>query len=464
MTAMRASLAAVPLSNLEGMGWPAIPTPHSAHMLAIQQQLGQSQWWPRTQLRDWQFRQLRPLFEHASRTVPFYAAHLASAGYRPGQEIDEEFWRRLPLLTRLDLRKAGAAIRSTDVPRAHGKIAETDTSGSTGTPIKVPKTEAEQLVWSSLALREELWHRRDWHAKVAVIRASGNATTGQHMPNWGSPLAGIFATGPVSAFEIRSDVVRQAEWLRREDPDYLLTFGTNVVFLCEEFRARGWRLPRLREVRTVGEVIEPETRRLCREVWGAGITDIYSCEEAGYLAFQCPEAEGYHVQMEGSLVEVLDESGASCAPGKTGRVVVTTLHNYAMPLLRYELGDVAEVGGPCPCGRGLEVLTRMVGRARDQVRLPNGEKRYAWQSPKKLAEIEPILRYQVAQVALDELEVRLVATRKLTPEEEDAFRRAVVANLGYDFRFRFVYRRDIPRAPGGKYFVFRSELEVPAPG
>jgi phenylacetate-CoA ligase len=168
--------------------------------------------------------------------------------------------------------------------------------------------------------------------------------------------------------------------------------------------------------------------------------------------------------MEGVLLEVLDDRGRACAPGETGRVVATPLHNYAMPFIRYELGDIAEVGSPCPCGRGLPVLTRMVGRARDLVRLPTGEKRYAWQSPGKLAEIEPIVRYQVAQVALDELEVRLVATRALTPTEEEAFRSAVIANLGYEFRFRFVYRQELPRAPGGKYFVFRSELDASAGG
>jgi phenylacetate-CoA ligase len=456
----RTVLTAVPLSDIEGVAWPAMPGASAARMLALQQQLAHSQWWPPERHRLWQFRQLRPLLEHAFRTVPFHRPRLAAAGYQPGQEITEELWPRLPLLTRVEVRAAGAAVRSTEVPRQHGGIGQTDTSGSTGTPIKVPKTALEQTLWSAFALREELWHRRDWGARVAVIRGMGNATTGERKPNWGPPLAGIFATGPVTAFEIRSDVRRQAEWLRRVNPDYLLTFGTNIAFLCQEFRAQGWTLPRLREVRSVGEVIEPETRRLCREVWGVGITDVYSCEEAGYLAFQCPGREHYHVQMEGVLLEVLDERGRPCAPGETGRVVATPLHNYAMPFIRYELGDIAEVGPPCPCGRGLQVLTRMVGRARDLVRLPTGEKRYAWQSPAKLAEIEPILRYQVAQVALDELEVRLVATRALTPAEEEAFRRAVIANLGYEFRFRFVYREELPRASGGKYFVFRSELDA----
>ncbi|MGH7124670.1 MAG: hypothetical protein ACREFI_09885 [Stellaceae bacterium] len=131
-----------------------------------------------------------------------------------------------------------------------------------------------------------------------------------------------------------------------------------------------------------------------------------------------------------------------------------------MPLIRYDLGDFAELGPPCPCGRGLIVLRRVVGRERDAVRLPTGEKRLFLQgdSSTELAAIEPIVRYQVAQTSLDELEVRLVARRSLTAPEETAFRRAILGVLGYEFRFRFVYVDDIPRAPGGKYFVFRSEL------
>jgi phenylacetate-CoA ligase len=129
-----------------------------------------------------------------------------------------------------------------------------------------------------------------------------------------------------------------------------------------------------------------------------------------------------------------------------------------MPILRYELGDYAEAGAPCPCGRGLDVLSRMVGRARDFVLLPNGDRRFAWQSPYVLAEIEPVVQYQIAQVSREEMEVRMVATRPLTPAEEAKFADSFIANWGYPFRFRFAYRDSIPRVGRGKYFVFRSEL------
>ena len=128
------------------------------------------------------------------------------------------------------------------------------------------------------------------------------------------------------------------------------------------------RLPGLREVRTLGEASTPDLRALCREAWGVPLVDVYSAEEVGYIALQCPEHEHYHVQAESVLVEILDERGAPAPPGETGRVVVTDLHNFAMPLVRYEIGDYAEVGEPCACGRGLPVLRRIVGRVRNMLR------------------------------------------------------------------------------------------------
>src|SRR3546814_20039888 len=65
----------------------------------------------------------------------------------------------------------------------------------------------------------------------------------------------------------------------------------DLLLYCRE---RGIAFPRLREVRTLSELLPPETRRLCRDVWGLKIADLYSTQEAGYLALQCPEHEHYH--------------------------------------------------------------------------------------------------------------------------------------------------------------------------
>ena len=329
-------------------------------------------------------------------------------------------------------------------------------------PVRVVKTQLEQSYWHAITLRHSLWHRRDPALKLAAIRADSSGRSnyphGGRQADWGPPLAEVFGTGPAAVLDIRTGIEEQVDWLAREDPDYILSFGTNLLFLARHCRESGIRLPRLKAVIASGEILEPELRQLCRDVWRAPLSDRYSAVEVGYTALQCPEYEHYHVQMEAALVEVLDASGNPCAPGEIGEVVVTPLHNYATPLIRYALGDYAEVGDRCPCGRGLTVLRRIVGRARDMVVLPSGERRFGYHSPDLLADIAAIGQHQIAQVSRDELEIRLVTRRALTPDEAAAVIDRVNRNYGGDFRCRISDRREIPREAGGKYFVFRSEL------
>src|SRR3546814_11153852 len=82
--------------------------------------------------------------------------------------------------------------------------------------------------------------------------------------------------------------------------------------------------------------------------------------------------EVYHAQSENVLLEVVDDDGRPCGPGETGRVLITSLHNFATPLIRYELGDYAEVGSPCACGRGLPVIKQVLGRKRNRLILSDG--------------------------------------------------------------------------------------------
>ena len=119
---------------------------------------------------------------------------------------------------------------------------------------------------------------------------------------------------------------------------------------------------------------------------------MYSSQEVGYIALECPTGESYHVQAENVLVEVLDDQDRPCSPGDVGRVVVTALHNFATPLLRYDIGDYAEVGAPCPCGRGLPALRRIMGRQRNMALLPTAAaagRRSSWRAPTKWPTFRP---------------------------------------------------------------------------
>ena len=120
---------------------------------------------------------------------------------------------------------------------------------------------------------------------------------------------------------------------------------------------------------------------------GVTVWETYSCEEIGNIATSCPNGEALHVVAESVLVELLDDDDQPCEEGAIGRVVVTDLHNFATPLVRYDLGDFAQVVPRCPCGRGLPTIGRVVGREANRLRRPDGT--YSWPEPVPLVQLPP---------------------------------------------------------------------------
>ena len=347
------------------------------------------------------------------------------------------------------------------MPPTHGGTEHASTSGSTGHPLSVLKTGRHQLFWAANLLRDLLWYRFDFGSKMAVIRrdlqGDPGPGKGRRLPDWGPDTVGVFPTGPAALFDVRKSLHEQAAWLQRENPEYLLSFTSNLALLAQHFRDTGVKLTRLRALRSFAEALSPDLRELCREVFGVGITDSYSSEEIGYIALQCPSNEHLHVLSESVLLEVVDEAGRACVPGQVGRVVVTPLHNFAMPLFRYELGDLAEPGPPCDCGRTLPVLRRVLGRTRNRVLLPNGESRFAYFGGKKLNTLPFLRQCQVVQKTRTDIELNLVVRRAPSAEEEAHVIKIIRDALDYPFDVRIVYVDAIPRATSGKFEDFKSE-------
>ncbi len=457
-------------SSIEAATWPAVLTDKAAKVMAVQQQLGESQWWPPARMRAAQFEQLRPLVEFAMGHVPFYAERLQAAGLRPGVPLTEAMWDAVPVSTRRAVRDAGEALHPPGYPLAHGNYGLVTTGGSTGVPVRVRKSELAQLMWECSHIRERLWAAegtdgtlvRFWQSNPnyftplgyeAVLSAEGLVLDG-----WGGVDELLWQTGKVAHMSDHQPFAVKFAFMQRVQANHLLIFPSNLRLLIGEFRRAGVRLPSLKSVWTQSELVDDALRDACREVLGCEIIDTYSAAETGFMALQCPEARQYHIQAETMLVEVLDADGRACAPGEVGRVVVTPLHNYATPLLRYEVGDEAELGGPCSCGRGLGVLKRIVGRAHDYLHLPSGGRRRANLNVYQMAKIEAVAEYQIVQRALDRIELRLVMAEPLTAETRAAIHALAVTGFGSEFAIDITVQDSLPRTASGKLLAFVSAL------
>jgi phenylacetate-CoA ligase len=316
------------------------------------------------------------------------------------------------VLTPAQLQENNDAVDCDLSPEAHGAVTESMTSGSTGYPGKSRTTALTSIRWNAINMREQLWHDREFDKASASIRwhadAIGLPPKGVEFENWGLPMSLFRDTERGYFLNSSTDICTQITWLQKLQPSYLMTHPSKLRALKAQLCSDGTTLQGLLEVRTVGESISDELRVDVAEQLNAKLVDLYSSEELGYMAIQRPIQNQYHVQSESLLLEVLREDSSSCALNELGRIVVTSLLNYATPLIRYEIGDYGELGGPCSCGRGLPVLKTINGRVRNMLRHPDGSARWPNFGFRKFMQVAPLRQFQIVQHSLDEIELKIV--------------------------------------------------------
>ena len=329
---------------------------------SISDKLKESQWWSPEKMEQYQFSRLEILLNHAYKTVPFYRQCLTKSGWAPGESITRNSFRQLPLLKRSEVNRAGEKLYANYVPDKHGGIKKISTSGSTGNPVTILTTGLCKVTFDAIKLRGHQWHKRDFSKSLATIRHlpvdKAVAPKGNRYRNWGGSVSRLYSSGRGYLLNIRSTITEQLDWLHKINPHYLLTFPSAAEGMANLSLRRNYQISNLCEIMTIGETLSPSTRITVDKAWGVPITDCYTSQEIGYIALQAPGHDYYLIQSEVVIVEILNINDEPCKQGEIGRVVVTPLHNFATPLIRYELDDYAEAGGQSDCGRGLPILKK----------------------------------------------------------------------------------------------------------
>jgi len=423
-----------------------------------------SQWNSPDEMSALQYSELSRFLIHAQQSVQHYSEALPAGLALDPASLSDGAWLEVPVLKRATVNALGGKLLSNAIPKEHGNLDPIYTSGTTGRPVRVVRTTYALNYWRAFTSRDHIWHDRDIKGTLAVIRSSKKGESvyprgGRHRA-WGT-RDGVFRTGPCISLNVNTAIPDMVEWLVRNDPRHLLTLPNILSRIASYCLEKGIRLPNLRDVQTHGESCGDHLHGLVDDAWGIPVHDIYSGREVGYMALQCPENRHYHIQSEGAHVEVLNAQDQPCKTGEIGKLVVSTFRNYAMPLIRYEIGDLGVMGEVCSCGRGLPVLTEIAGRQQDVLMLPTGEQRatlFASPDIKAFMELAPIEQYQFAHVGVDKLEIRLAVKRDLTAEEESKITNWVHKKHGYPFKIGFVYLDEIARTSAGKFKDFVREF------
>lgn len=432
----------------------------SASVFEFQQNLLKSQALPGGAASKIRTQQIFQLVSHCIANVPYYRDYV-KFGSPSSLAQSPELWAELPILTRNELQSKSKNLSAKTLPSGHKPIAILRSSGSTGHPVELTATNITSTWQKSIALRSLIWFRRDFDQTLAVIRKFSRDSTklpkGETKEHWADYEGIPFKTGNRFALEAtKGRISEQLEWLHRRHPTYLMTFPSvlrELVALSESSKA-DWQP---KGISTLAETVDEELREAIKERWNINIDDTYSAEECGVIAIQCPSHGNYHIQTESLLVEILDDAGKLCPPGQEGAVVITTLGNFATPLIRYAIGDRAIAGKACGCGRSQPVLTRILGRERNLLITKDG-KYWPSFSMRSFRDEVPVLSQQFRQTELDKLEMSYVSSEKLTLDQENRLRGHLQKAVPADMSIKLKRVDELPRHESGKAEIFISEI------
>jgi phenylacetate-CoA ligase len=377
-----------------------------AQLLPATQELERTQYFSASELHELQMRRLTSLLQCVSQRNAFYQRRFKEAGVEPATVQSLEDFRRLPILTKREVRDTGHGLLSDgfDVAALH----QAKTGGSTGKPIEVFFTEEVSQLRNASGRRNKRW--TGWEPGEPIGAVWGNPvepkTIRERLRRW------VFdPTISLDTMSITPDAVREfARQWSQVNPTLLFGHAHSVFILANLVDDLLIKDIRPRGIIASSMMLLPHERDVIERVFRVKVTDIYGCEEVGLIAGECERHEGLHINADQLIVEVLREDGSPAAPGEAGLVVVTDLLNTAMPFIRYRMEDYAEVSaGRCSCGRGAPMLKRIVGRTADFLKRLDGS-RVAGISliENTLTRIPGIEQMQIVQDSLSHIALRVV--------------------------------------------------------
>lgn len=417
-------------------------------VLSRLRELERTQWASEDQLQALVRKRLRTILDHARKTTAYYRDTLASC---PGGALDESTLASLPTVSKQDVVDHAADMRA----GATGPIEAKTTGGSTGRAVTIYK-DREALGWE----RAATWRGYGW---------AGLPVASPQARFWGVPtsararrlsrLTDIVANRVrFSAFGVtEAELESYYRTLLRFEPLFLYGYVSFISAFSDYMASLNYRLPgRVRAVICTSEVLSAESRAKLQGQLGVPVYNEYGCGEVGSIAHECGHRT-LHINSETLHVEI-DSPGDD----QPGELIVTDLFNRAMPLIRYRLGDYGVWQlEPCPCGRRLPALSRIVGRAYDMVQDAAGQ----WHHPEAVMYVfEDIKKrgarvdgFQVIQRQAGDFRVKLITSSEELSTVSDMISVGLKAHFGREIDVAIETVGEIPREASGKLRLIKRE-------
>lgn len=408
------------------------------------------------ELLNEQNKSLRGMIKYSYTYVPFYNKLFKKLKLEPTDIKEVSDLEKLPVLNKeiihdnwndfipLDLKKYKYYINST--------------GGTTGVPLKYRLSKNDRFYGGAMLYRG--WGYGGYELGDKMVFLAGQSLDVGTQSTLSKKTHEICRNlKKLSSFDMGSeDMLNYVNIINAFKPKYVRGYPSSLFFLSNWIKNNDIKIAQLRGIFTTSEKLFPNMREIIEETFGCEVYDNYGLNDGGVSAYECSSHMGLHIDMERSVMEIVDDNNSQIMSGE-GRILSTSLLNYSMPFIRYESGDIGHlITDTCTCGNNFKLLKEIKGRTVDLLITPEGKTVHGWFFLYIFWKYcQGIVEYQVVQDKIDSIVIKLVINDGFDPKQLDLITDIIRSKSnGWNVEFRYVDK--IEKTKSGKHKFIINNL------
>lgn len=417
-----------------------------------------SQWWTEDQLRRYQWGELQKLLEHAYNQVPFWKSALDEMHLKISDIQTPENFRKLPIIDKSDIRQN----KNEMIARNYiGKTWTKATGGSTGIPLELDYT-PDSYDWRvAISRRGYGWAGCEdgmnqawiWGVDLGEKTPIRKFKESLHKRLLGHRIYNCFV------FD-EENMEKCLKELNRTKPKVIVGY-TNPLYNFSNFvKEHGGLSYKPQSIITAAEKLEEFQREAMEKNFQAPVFNTYGSREFMLIAAEDENHDGLLMSNENLYIEIIKENGEPAKSGEMGDIIITDLHNWGMPFIRYRIGDMAVPSDKKPrSGRGLPMLEKIVGRTLDILKTKDGKKVPGEFFPHLMKDFKGVEQFQVVQDSLEQLNLNIIKNDQLSDEHIELMNQEIKKVMGEFIDVEINFVKSIALTKTGKFRVTICNLK-----
>ncbi|OQX74683.1 MAG: hypothetical protein B6D59_01830 [Campylobacteraceae bacterium 4484_4] len=409
-----------------------------------------------------QLHKMNKILNYAFEHVPYYRTLLKKSGLVKNNRIEIESLEELgqiPFLTKEIIGAEQSSLHSDDIKKRGGY--KNSSGGSTGVPtifMQDREYQVNNLANFALALQ---WRGCGLYDSYIKLWGAERDTFAGTKPLKYRIIEFLLNAKVLNSFSMtEEDMKSYIETLNSDKPCVVIAYAQSIYELADFAEKNGIFVEKQHAIHTSAGTLYDFMRKKIEKVFQCPVFNHYGSRELGSIATECSAHNGLHIMNEQVYVEIVDKNGNICAPGEEGEIVITTLENFSMPLIRYKIGDVASMQKfeKCSCGCNYPKLEKVVGRTVDIFKTEDGKRIDGEYFTHLLYFIEGIKQFQVIQETYTKIVYKMVVQSQIEKDVLNDIASKTKKVMGEKCEVIFEFVDHIPKTKTGKYLYTISKL------